>query len=94
MLQKQDPHTLSVSSSEPIEALDVIRGYAVLGILMMNIQAIVVPPFGYANPLSYGGSTGLNYNVWFVSSLFFGTKLLSIFSLLFGVSLVLMTDRI
>jgi uncharacterized protein len=94
MSQKHDPHTLSVSSPERIEVLDVIRGFAVLGILMMNIQAIAVPPFGYANPLAYGGSTGLNYIVWFFSRLFFDTKFLSIFSLLFGVSLVLMTDRI
>lgn len=82
-----------VRKTERINSLDILRGIAVLGILMMNITAFALLPQAYANPLVDGGATGPNlvsYNVIVV--LFEGT-MRGIFSLLFGASIVLLTER-
>ena len=39
-----------VESSDRIESLDVLRGFAVFGILVMNIQAFAMPGAAYFNP--------------------------------------------
>jgi uncharacterized protein len=41
-----------VTPSERIVALDVLRGFALLGILIMNIQGFSMPVAAYFNPLS------------------------------------------
>jgi len=47
-------------SSDRIEQIDVIRGIAVLGILLMNIRTFSEPSAAYFNPLVYGDYSGLN----------------------------------
>ncbi len=74
--------------------LDFIRGVAVLGILVMNIQSFSMPAAAYSNPTVYGDLTGINYAVWFFSHLFFDQKFMTMFSLLFGVSLMLFSERV
>jgi uncharacterized protein len=76
-------------STSRIVAIDVLRGFALLGILVMNIQAFAMPVAAYFNPLVYGQFEGLDRAAWFVTRLFFDVKFLSIFSTLFGASLVL-----
>ncbi len=76
-----------------IESLDILRGVAVLGILMMNITAFGLVHQAYDNPTIDGGATGLNLVVYkFVTVGFEGT-MRGIFSLLFGASIVLLTER-
>lgn len=81
------------ASSEPrrgrVVAIDLLRGFALLGILVMNIQAFAMPLAAYFNPLAYGRFEGLDRAAWFVTRLFFDVKFLSIFSTLFGASLIL-----
>ncbi len=81
------------TQSERIVSLDVLRGFAVLGILVMNIQAFSMVGAAYFNPTAYGDLTGLNHLVWLLSHLFFDMKFMSIFSMLFGAGIVLMADR-
>jgi uncharacterized protein len=73
--------------------LDVLRGFAVLGILVMNIQAFSMPGSAYINPTTYGDLTGGNFAVWLVSHVFADAKFMTIFSMLFGAGIVLMTSR-
>lgn len=73
-------------------SIDVLRGVALLGILVMNIQAFAMPSAAYLNPTLYGSLAGLDGVAWFVTRLFFDLKFLSLFSLLFGASLVLARD--
>ncbi len=81
------------TQSERILSLDALRGFAVLGILVMNIQHFSMVGPAYFNPTAYGDLTGLNYVVWLLSHLFFDMKFMAIFSMLFGAGIVLMADR-
>ena len=81
------------TQSERILSLDVLRGFAVLGILVMNIQAFSMIGAAYFNPTAYGDLTGLNYLVWLLSHLLADMKFMSIFSMLFGAGIVLMAER-
>ncbi|MFQ5609648.1 MAG: DUF418 domain-containing protein [Woeseiaceae bacterium] len=78
---------------ERISSLDVLRGTAVLGILVMNIYAFAMPFTAYSNPLAMGGTETLNLGTWFVTHIFFDQKFMTIFSILFGAGIVLMDGR-
>ncbi len=82
-----------VSGSERFASLDVLRGIAVLGILVMNIYAFAMPFMAYSNPLAMGGTEPWNLGTWFFTHVFFDMKFMSIFSMLFGAGIVLMSDR-
>lgn len=77
------------AARERVVAIDVLRGLALLGILVMNIQAFAMPLAAYFNPLVYGAFDGADRAAWFATRLVFDVKFLSIFSTLFGASLVL-----
>ncbi len=85
---------LPVAASERIVSLDVLRGVAILGILVMNIQSFSMVEAAYLNPTVYGNLTGLNRLVWTLSHLFADLKFISIFSMLFGAGIVLFSGRI
>src|SRR5947209_5466424 len=80
-------------AGERIVPLDVLRGLAVLGILVMNIQSFSMIDAAYVNPTAYGNLEGANYLVWLVSHVLADGKFLSIFSMLFGAGIVLQTGR-
>ncbi|MDH3746678.1 MAG: DUF418 domain-containing protein [Gammaproteobacteria bacterium] len=82
-----------VSSSERLISLDVLRGVAVLGILVMNIYAFAMPFIAYSNPLAMGGLEPLNIGTWFFTHILFDQKFMSIFSMLFGAGMILMAER-
>ena len=87
----------TVNSSSPDERLvllDFIRGVAVLGILVMNIQSFTMPFARYANPLIGFNLEGVDYAVWWLSFVFFEQKFITLFSLLFGVGLSLFAQRL
>jgi len=87
------PRLSPVAATERIQSLDVLRGFAVLGILVMNIRTFAMPPATYFFPGAYGDLEGINYWVWYFSDLFFNLKFISIFSMLFGAGIILMHDR-
>ncbi len=82
-----------VRPDERLAAVDVLRGFALLGILAMNIVMFAWPMGGYENPRFSGGDEPGNAVAWWINSLFFSGKMMSLFSMLFGAGLVLMTDR-
>ena len=57
-----------VRQSERIVSLDVIRGVAVLGILLLNIQAFSMIGAAYMNPTAYLDHEGTNYWIWRINS--------------------------
>jgi uncharacterized protein len=82
-----------VTTSERIISLDVLRGFAVLGILIMNIQSFSMIDAAYINPDAFGDLTGLNKWVWILSHIFADQKFMTIFSILFGAGIILFTSR-
>jgi len=83
-----------VAGAERIEALDVLRGFAVLGILVMNIQTFADIGAAYMNPAVYGPPHGLDRVLWALGHVFADTKFISIFSLLFGAGILLFSQRV
>src|SRR5688572_2661431 len=82
-----------VAESDRLVAMDVLRGFVLLGILVMNIQSFSMPMAAYPNPTAYGDLTGANYWVWVISHLLFDQKFMTIFAMLFGAGILLMTGR-
>jgi uncharacterized protein len=83
-----------VTEKERIVSIDVLRGFALLGILPMNIQYFSMISAAYQNPTAYGDLTGANYWVWLLSHILADEKFMTIFSMLFGAGILLMTSRI
>jgi uncharacterized protein len=70
--------------------LDVLRGLGVLGILAVNIGAFAMPFDVFATPrLTPGGLQGAAGLAWQVMYVFFEYKFVTLFSMLFGVSIFL-----
>ncbi|MBN1350582.1 DUF418 domain-containing protein [candidate division KSB1 bacterium] len=79
--------------SQRIVSLDVLRGFAVLGILIMNIQSYSMIEAAYINPAAYGDLTGGNKWVWIFSHIFADQKFMTLFSILFGAGIILLFER-
>lgn len=79
------------TSSERIQALDFLRGFTILGILIMNIQGFSMPGTAYTNPAAYGDLPGANQWVWMISHVLADQKFMTIFSILYGAGIVLVT---
>ena len=82
-----------VTETERIVPMDVLRGFALLGILVMNIQLFAMVEAAYDNPTAYGDLNGANFLVWLLSHLLADQKFISIFSMLFGAGIVLMWQK-
>ena len=82
-----------VPQTDRITSLDVLRGFALLGILMVNIQSFGLIDAKYLNPTAMGELEGMSYGSWWITFVFFDSKFMAIFSLLFGASIVLMWQR-
>lgn len=80
------------TSAQRISSLDIIRGVALLGILLMNITGFGLY-HAYSDPTVMGGATGWNLKVWWMDSMFFEGTMRGMFSMLFGAGIVLFTTR-
>jgi uncharacterized protein len=83
----------AAAPGDRIASLDVLRGFAVLGILIINIQAFALPESAFSNPLAAGGFEGANRGIWIASHLLAEQKFISIFSMLFGAGILIFTAR-
>ncbi|OEK07069.1 DUF418 domain-containing protein [Roseivirga misakiensis] len=82
-----------VGSPERIVPMDILRGVAVLGILAMNIQSFAMPSAAYSNPTAFENLKGYDLWVWVLSHVFADQKFMSIFSMLFGASIMMLSQK-
>jgi uncharacterized protein len=85
------PHP--VAERERIVALDVLRGVALLGILPMNIRSFAAPFAAYFNPLAMFDYSGASRAAYWATTLLFDTKMISIFSMLFGAGALIYSEK-
>ncbi|MGF1549756.1 MAG: DUF418 domain-containing protein [Sphingomonadaceae bacterium] len=84
--------TATTASRPRIVSLDIVRGYAVMGILAMNIIAFALPMTAYMNPTSYGMDSPADLASWVFGFIFVDGKMRGLFSFLFGASMLLVIE--
>ncbi|UAK24928.1 DUF418 domain-containing protein [Sphingomonas nostoxanthinifaciens] len=84
---------MSVPTSGRILPLDAVRGVAVMGILLMNVNAFAMPFTAYDNPANFGPMHPADILVWAVELVLVDGKMRALFSALFGASLLLVAER-
>ena len=82
-----------VRESARITSLDLIRGVAVLGILLMNAVSFKFGTSPYFNLNAGGSETALDWTVGIFGEIFVDQKFMGLFSLLFGAGMILFIDR-
>ncbi|MFJ8100515.1 DUF418 domain-containing protein [Lysinibacillus sp. NPDC096212] len=93
MKQKLSP----ISAKERIETLDVLRGFALLGIILANIVWFLYPAY-MQEDLSFKNEwtsfwNQADYTVHTILTMFVEGKFVMLFSMLFGFGMVIMQER-
>ena len=83
----------STDAGRRIVTLDIIRGIAVMGIFSVNVVAFAMIESAYFNPAAYGTRSSADLFVWGANMLVIDGKLRSLFSMLFGASMLLVIER-
>ncbi|MGP1310944.1 MAG: DUF418 domain-containing protein, partial [Phycisphaerales bacterium] len=87
------PHATPVLRAERITLIDTLRGFALLGILPMNMPIFAFYSFQFFNPSIQNSLEGPNFLAWLFGHLFFEFKMMTIFSALFGAGIIIFTTR-
>ncbi len=89
-------HTESgpITAASRITSLDLVRGVAVLGILLMNAVSFKFATVPYLNLSAGGSETWLDWAVGLFGEIFVDQKFMGLFSLLFGAGVVLFLGRV
>ncbi|MCF6130056.1 DUF418 domain-containing protein [Flavobacterium sp. AS60] len=82
-----------LQNADRIQSLDVMRGIVLFGILLMNINGFGLAR-AYDDPTVSGGSEGWDLITWITTNLFFEGTMRGLFSLLFGVGMFVLLDRL
>lgn len=84
---------MSTAPADRLHTLDVLRGIAVMGILVANLPAFGLPEAAYFSPLAWGGTAPVDIAAWFATYVLVEGKMRGLFSLLFGASMLLVIER-
>src|ERR1700679_3526586 len=94
------PAFAPIQRQQRFASMDVLRGIALLGILIANVSDFGLPGWDYLVPLSTskpvftGPHAAANTAMWFARWLIMEGKMRALFSLLFGAGVILLTGRI
>jgi uncharacterized protein len=92
-MQQQGGGRMQRTGSGRHITLDALRGFAVMGILAMNIVAFAMPEMAYITPLASVPRTDSDTLNWLVAFVLVDGKMRGLFSLLFGASMLLVAER-
>jgi len=84
---------MATTSADRILSLDIIRGIAVMGIFSVNIVGMAMIEFAYFYPPAFGFETVWDRVMWAGNMLIVDGRFRSLFSILFGASMVLVIER-
>ncbi len=90
------PNTVSarpIPESERLGTLDLLRGFALLGIFMVNMQFFTMFFGELIRPAVYADGPLIDVLAWGFVKTFFEYKFISLFSLLFGAGMVVQMSR-
>ena len=90
---KQESAAGPVGESSRITSLDLVRGVAVLGILLMNVVHFKFGRVPYLNLSAGGSESWLDWVVGIAGEIFVDQKFMGLFSLLFGAGILLFIER-
>ena len=92
----QDLEMLISVSPAPsrIEQIDLLRGFALLGIYWVNIVVFGLPQGAYAYPTLFGRADTYNLWIWGLSEVFVEGTMRGLFSMLFGASALLFLNEV
>ncbi len=82
-----------IAEPQRIVTLDVLRGFALFGIFMVNMQFFAMPFVEFLAPRALDGGPASERLAWGLVKALFEYKFISLFSLLFGVGLVVQMTR-
>ena len=88
----QGMHLAPVAANERIETMDVLRGFALLGILLMNIEGFVGPLMESVTGVN-ARFTGADRTMDAIIYVLVQGKFITLFSLLFGMGFAVMLER-
>ena len=80
-------------SDDRLVTIDAVRGFAVLGILAMNIVALGLPVYAYVDPYYAGGTSPADLTAWALAYALADGKMRALFTMLFGASMALVAER-
>jgi uncharacterized protein len=84
---------MATTSADRILSLDIIRGIAVMGIFSVNVVGMAMIEFAYFYPPAMGFESVWDRVVWAGNMLVVDGRFRSLFSILFGASMVLVIER-
>ena len=84
--------TANPAARERIVTLDVIRGIAVMGIFSVNVVGMAMLDSAYFYPPAFGFDALGDRVMWLVNFLFVDGKMRSLFSIIFGASVILVME--
>ena len=79
-----------VTAADRIKTIDIVRGVALLGILLMNIPLFGID-WGSMDPIRRGSHNTADFRTMQVISVFFEGTMRGLFSMLFGAGIILFT---
>ena len=77
-----------------IQVIDALRGFALLGILPMNMISFANPDWILFNPTVHGSFEGVEKWIWVMSHVLADQKFMTIFSPLYGAGILLFTANL
>jgi uncharacterized protein len=84
---------MATTAADRILSLDIIRGIAVMGIFSVNVVGMAMIEQAYFYPPGYGFEHTYDKVMWAVNFILVDGKFRSMFSILFGASMVLVIER-